>query len=157
MPLHPLIVHFPIALLIVGALIEFVNVFMKKDFLNKAGTMLIVIGVLSGIVTLLSGEGAEEFAFDHWGNGVHDTVELHSFLAYLSVILFGLVAAIKILWRHDFFNFKILKHSFFSKRLVTTLIVILCIFGVTSLAITGHLGGKIVYENQIISSESNQN
>ena len=157
MPLHPLLVHFPIALLIVGTLIEFVNVFMKKDFLNKAGTMLIVLGVLSGIVTLLSGEDAEEFAFEHWGRGVHDAVELHSLLAYVSVILFGLVAAIKILWKHDFFKFKFLKHSFFSNGLITTLIVILCIFGVTSLAITGHLGGEIVYENQTISSENNQN
>lgn len=66
MPLHPLLVHFPIALLVVGGIIEIVNSVVKKDTLNKMGTFIIVVGVLSGFVALLTGDGAEKFAFQNW-------------------------------------------------------------------------------------------
>ena len=67
MPLHPLVVHFPIALLLVATVIEIVNLFLKKDYLSKTGTVLFVLGVISGFVTLATGDGAEEFAYDNWG------------------------------------------------------------------------------------------
>ena len=66
MPLHPLIVHFPIALLLVATVVEIVNLFLKKEYLSKTGTVLVVVGVLSGLVTILTGDPAEEFAYDKW-------------------------------------------------------------------------------------------
>lgn len=140
MPLHPLLVHFPIALLIVGAVVEIVNVFIKKEIINKIGTTMLVLGFLSG-------EGAEKFAFTNWGNMIHDQVELHSFFADLSMIMFGVLAAIKLLFKHPLFKFNFLKKPIFKSSLITILIVILSISGTASMVITGHLGGKIVYEH----------
>ncbi|QFF97758.1 hypothetical protein PB01_02430 [Psychrobacillus glaciei] len=154
MPLHPLIVHFPIALLVLGGIIEIVNVFLKSDFWNKVGTVLIIIGVITGVFSLLTGDGAESFAFEHWGRSVHDTVELHSLLANISVIIFGLLAVIKVLFKHPDYRFRIFKNIAIRKGLITTLIVILSIAGITTLATTGHLGGKIVYENQTITTNN---
>ncbi|WP_042349906.1 DUF2231 domain-containing protein [Bacillus massiliigorillae] len=153
MPLHPLLVHFPIALLIIGAVVEIVNVFLKKETLNKMGTTLIVIGFISGIATVLSGDGAEEFAFSNWGRILHDQVELHSFFADLSMIIFGVLTAIKLLFKHTFFKFEFLKKPIFKSGLITILIIILSISGTALMAITGHLGGKIVYEHQVSTNQ----
>lgn len=144
MPLHPLVVHFPIALLLAATVIEIVNLFLKKDYLSKSGTLLVVVGVLSGLVTLLTGDPAEEFAFDNWGKGIHDTVELHSLLANISVILFAIVAAVKLFGK----RFKL------NKNLITALVIIFSVAGSTTLAITGHLGGKIVYQHEQMTSQS---
>ncbi|MGE7920061.1 DUF2231 domain-containing protein [Viridibacillus sp. NPDC093762] len=147
MPLHPLIVHFPIALLVFGAVIEIVNVFFKKETLNKFGTLLITFGVISGIFALLSGEGAEEFAFQNWGRGFHDQVELHAFFANISIILFGILAIVKIMFKYSLLSWN---GSQINKGLISIVIVFLSISGIVSLAITGDLGGKIVYENDNI-------
>lgn len=144
MPLHPLVVHFPIALLLTATVIEIVNLFLKKESVSRMGTVLVVVGVLSGVVTLLTGDPAEEFAFDSWGKGIHGTVELHSLLANISVILFGIVAVIKLFGK----RFKL------NKNLITTLVIVLSIAGTTTLAITGHLGGKIVYQHDQLTSNS---
>ncbi|MFE6167788.1 DUF2231 domain-containing protein [Viridibacillus arvi] len=150
MPLHPLIVHFPIALLVFGAVIEILNVFFKKETLNKFGTLLITFGVISGIFALLSGEGAEEFAFQNWGRGLHDQVELHSLFANISIILFGILAIVKIVFKHSALSWKGSGVKLINKGLISIVIVILSISGIASLAITGDLGGKIVYENDNI-------
>lgn len=143
MPLHPLVVHFPIALLLLATVIEIVNLFLKKDYVSKMGTILVVFGVLSGIVTLLTGDPAEEFAFESWGKGIHDTVELHSFLAGTSVTLFGIVAVVKLFGKRIKLN----------QTLIAALVIIFSLAGSTTLAITGHLGGKIVYQHDQLTSQ----
>ncbi|MGE7835158.1 DUF2231 domain-containing protein [Viridibacillus arvi] len=150
MPLHPLIVHFPIALLIFGAVIEIVNVVFKKETLNQFGTLLITFGVISGIFALLSGEGAEEFAFQNWGQGLHDQVDLHSFFANISIILFGILAIIKLLFKHSILSWNGSGYKQINKGFISTVIVFLSISGIVSLAVTGDLGGKLVYENDNI-------
>ena len=46
MPLHPLLVHFPIAILLTAAVVEIVNLFLKKENVSRMGTVLVVVGVL---------------------------------------------------------------------------------------------------------------
>jgi uncharacterized membrane protein len=51
-----MLVHFPIALVIVGFLVDLVSLFFKKEnCLSKTGFYLLVIGTLAAIVTWLSG------------------------------------------------------------------------------------------------------
>ncbi len=145
MPLHPSIVHFPIALLVLGAVVEIINLAMKKDTLNKIGTFLLVIGVLSGFAVLASGDGAERFAYNNLGRGVHNQIETHSFFASISMILFSVLAVIKLVFKHSLIKWR---PKFLKSGLISALIVLLSIAGIASLATTGHLGGKIVYENQ---------
>ncbi|AGK52290.1 DUF2231 domain-containing protein [Bacillus sp. 1NLA3E] len=144
MPLHPLVVHFPIALLLTATLIEIVNLFLKKESVSRMGTVLVFVGVLLGFVSLATGDPAEAFAFKNWGRGIHDTVELHSFLAGTSVTLFAIVAVIKLFGKRLKFN----------KNLIIALVIVFSITGSTTLAITGHLGGKIVYQHEQLTSKS---
>ncbi|MFJ8262507.1 DUF2231 domain-containing protein [Rummeliibacillus sp. NPDC094406] len=157
MPLHPLIVHFPIAILILGAVIEIVNVFTKKETLNRFGTLLIIIGVLSGFVALATGDGAEHFAYQNWGRGLHDQIELHSLLADVSMFTFGALAIVKILFRHSIFKWNVLQSKALKGGFATVLIILLSIAGTVSLAVTGHLGGKIVYGNHSTTSVTDSN
>ena len=53
--LHPMIVHFPIALLIVGFLADAVGLIFKKDFFTKAGFYLLILGTLGVVAAYLSG------------------------------------------------------------------------------------------------------
>ena len=158
MPLHPLIVHFPIALLILGAVIEIVNVVMKKESLNKFGTLLIILGVISGFVTLATGDGAEHFAENKWGgDSVEGKVGPHETFADISMFIFSALAIIKILFRHNIFKWNVLQSKALRGGVATVLIVLLSIAGAASIAVTGHLGGKIVYENNSNTSVTDSN
>lgn len=54
--IHPMLVHFPIALTAVGFLFEFLYLFFKNEvWLIKAGYWLLLLGTLSALVTWLSG------------------------------------------------------------------------------------------------------
>ena len=147
MPLHPLVVHFPIALLILAGVIEIVNVFAKKELLNKFGTLLLVLGVISGFVTLATGDGAEHFAESKWGDAVESQIEPHENFADISMIIYSVLTVIKILFRHNIFKFSFLQSKALRGGIMSVLIVLLSLGGIASLAVTGHLGGKIVYEN----------
>ncbi|RPJ95873.1 hypothetical protein CW357_08330 [Rummeliibacillus sp. TYF005] len=147
MPLHPLVVHFPIALLILAGVIEIVNVFMKKELLNKFGTLLLILGLISGFVALATEDGAEHFAESKWGDAVKSQIEPHENFADISMIIFSVLTVIKILFRHNIFKFSFLQSKVLRGGITSVLIVLLSLGGIAALAVTGHLGGKIVYEN----------
>jgi len=147
MPLHPLIVHFPIALLVTATVIEIVNLFLKKDYLGKTTTILFVVGVVTGIASYMSGDPAEEFAEQKWGEVIESTVELHETMALVSLIIFGIIAAIKLFGK----KLKLNAH------LIVALAVLLGIAGSSTLAYTGHLGGKMVYESEQLSNTNSNN
>jgi uncharacterized membrane protein len=55
--LHPMIVHFPIALIYVGFLAEVVSLFFKSEkCLSKTGFYLLILGALSAFVAWSSGQ-----------------------------------------------------------------------------------------------------
>jgi uncharacterized membrane protein len=55
--IHPMIVHFPIALIIVGFLAEVVSLFFKSEkCLSKTGFYLMILGTLAAIVAWSTGQ-----------------------------------------------------------------------------------------------------
>lgn len=156
LPLHPIVVHFPIALLILGAVIEIINVFAKKDVLSKFGTMLIVIGVLTGFVAYSTGEAQEEVAEQTFGEGIESIIETHSLFAAISIAIFIGIALIKIIFYY--LKKKKGEPAKTTQGIVSVLILVLSIAGIISLAYTGHNGGKIVYgDNNTIINNDNTN
>lgn len=54
--LHPMLVHFPIALVVFGFIAEIAALYFKKEVcLSKAGFFLLIFGTLSAIVAWLTG------------------------------------------------------------------------------------------------------
>ena len=138
MPLHPLIVHFPIALLIVGTIVE-IFALKYKEKLSVTGTILLTVGLITGIVSYLTGDSAEHFAEMHFGE-VEGLIHQHEEMAELSLIAFGIATVLK--WITMF------TPKF--KKALLALVIVFSIGGSIALGITGHLGGKIVYENDHI-------
>ena len=83
--LHPMIVHFPIALLIIGFLFDLTGAIFNKVFFSKAGFYLLILGTLGVIAAFISGNIA--------GDGVSEVgtlkqaLENHEDAAQLSLWL----------------------------------------------------------------------
>jgi len=55
--LHPLIVHFPVALIIVGFVVEVISLFYKNEkCLSKTGFYLMILGTLAAIAAWSTGQ-----------------------------------------------------------------------------------------------------
>ena len=59
---HPLIAHFPIALLLVGVACDAIGIAMRRAFFLNTGYLLFSLGALSAIPVALTGEQAGELA-----------------------------------------------------------------------------------------------
>ena len=133
--LHPMIVHFPIALLIVGFLAEVVGLVLKKEFFTKAAFYLLILGTLGVVAAFISGDIA--------GDGVSETgqlknaLETHEHAAQLTLWLMigAAVVRIALVWLKKFD--RALKHAAF----------VLFLVGVLSVARTGYYGGELVYKH----------
>ncbi len=92
--LHPLLVHFPIALVMVGFLAEAVSLFYKKEAcLSKTGFYLLVIGTLAAIVTWLAG-----FIFTSDMSGAAGQIrETHEIFASFTVGLLLITSLLRII------------------------------------------------------------
>ena len=140
--LHPLFVHFPIALLFIYSIIKILPMqrFLPRVAWKDVERILLVIGVLSAFIALSTGETAE-----HLVRPDHKLVETHSTFATISTWLY---AALLIGEIASFLATKINNPIIvFLKKLLTNewLSKIIAILALASIAITGLLGGKMVY------------
>lgn len=140
MPLHPLIVHFPIALLLVGTLFEILSLKYRNQ-LNVSATILLVLGFISGVISYLTGDSGERFAEMHFGN-IESMVHKHEDIARNALLIFGLAVGLKIITHFT------LRYQ----NIIYIAVIVSAIIGSLLLAYTGHLGGQIVYENAKILS-----
>jgi len=133
--LHPMIVHFPIALLIVGFLSELVGLILKKEFFTTAAFYLLILGTLGVVAAYITGNLA--------GDGISETgqletaLETHEHAAQLTLWLMVGAAAVRIalVW------FKKFDGAF---KYVAFLLFLV---GVLSVARTGFYGGELVYKH----------
>lgn len=153
MNIHPLFVHFPIALLAVYAVLELIRIKKIKDFTAwiyiKASFLF--VGVAGALASLETGESAAEFHRDQ-----SELVRMHETFSQLTTAIF-LILGIRYFFVvvDKLFGEKIRSskyQKFWSNSLIFVtkifsgwLLVALALVGVTGLVITGALGGTIVY------------
>lgn len=131
---HPMAVHFPIALLIVSVFLDFLRVAAKKEIFEKSGFHLLVLGVVSAAIAVIFGLLAEDAAPKI--SVVHDIIETHEILAFVTT---GIFAALLII-RYIFIR----KNNFDKIRIVY---LIVSVVGIGILLTTAFLGGELVYEH----------
>jgi len=152
MNIHPLFVHFPIALLSIYGFFEVIRIkaWQNTTWIRPLKTVLIVVGVTFAYISLSTGEVAEHALKDR---SLRDLVEKHSFFADVTTYLF-LFPAISYLFEGilttSFANkipevIKKIMIWYNIKIMATPLKIILAILGVIAVFITGALGGAIVY------------
>ncbi|MCJ1655220.1 hypothetical protein MT340_000280 [Staphylococcus sp. NRL 16/872] len=136
MPLHPLFVHFPIALLSLATIIAIVNLFFKKFQLARTLTVLLITGMIFGVVSYMLGDSGEFYAMQHYGvDHVRKLVHLHEKFALFALMSYGLATITQLI------------ETWFTKYRKASSIatVILTIIGFILLIIAGHLGASITY------------
>ena len=155
--LHPALVHFPIALLTMYALIEVArfNRLQNHPHTFSLKAFLCVVGTLSLTATYFTGEAIKE-AF-----AVGDLallVERHATFALASHVIFIILAmgylgevAFRSLSEKSFWNTFIGGSIHRFTKTITSKYVAPCfaLFGLTTLTITGALGGAIVHGPEI--------
>ena len=130
-PLHPIFTHFPIALLSFGAIFFVIDLFAKKDHLMIIGIFCLIGGLAGAALALVTGNiEHDNLLMTH---EIHEKVENHELLAYITSWAFGILL-IWILVRRK----KILKVE-------KILFNVLYILGLGALMITAHIGGELVY------------
>ncbi|QGQ93869.1 hypothetical protein EHS13_02580 [Paenibacillus psychroresistens] len=132
-PLHAAIVHFPVALLTMGVIAQFLSLW--KNIFNTIAIFMLSIGFITGIAAYLTGDGAEDFAEHVQGKDINMLLERHEFFAVATLIIFAAVLAL---------------HLIFLRRrpaIVTLLLLLLCAGGGFTITMTGHYGGEMVYHS----------
>jgi uncharacterized membrane protein len=132
--LHAIVIHFPIALLIVGFLTELVSLFLMKPFFKQMAFYLLLLGTFGTIVSYLSGDAAGE---GMEGGSLGRAIELHEEAATIALWLTITTAVLYLL----VFIFK------YNRKWVRVVSVLLFACVVGAIARTGYLGGQLVYKH----------
>ena len=132
--LHAMVVHFPIALLIVGFFSELAAFFFKRIFFRQAAFYLLLLGTIGTIASYLAGNAA--------GNGMEEgpmqkAMELHEQAATIALWITSFTAVV-------YLGIAFFKYQKWWIRMVS-IILFACVIG--SIARTGYLGGHLVYKH----------
>jgi uncharacterized membrane protein len=134
---HPMVVHFPIALLITGFVFDVVGVFFRKEkCLSRTGLYLMIIGTLGAVAGYLTGE-----YYTREMTGIAGEIkEEHEFYSKITMYTMIVASTLRI-W-----VIALKKSESFWKW-----IVLLTYFvGTVAVGYTGFLGGKLVYNILIV-------
>ncbi len=127
---HPLLVHFPIALLMTALLFD--GLALKRPQLHRVALWNLSLGTLGAGAAVWSGYQAADIAKHSFE--IHQVMELHRKLGIATLVLGSLVVIWR-LWKRDQLSPRF--------RLLTWLIM-LAMTG--TLGYGAHLGGRLVYE-----------
>jgi uncharacterized membrane protein len=133
--LHPMIVHFPIALLIVGFLFDIGGMFIKHESFTSTGFYLLILGSAGVIAAFLSGNMAGGSIAEEGMLG--KALEKHEEAAELTIWLVSTTAVLRISL------LLIKRYSGYLKAGV----LVLYFISIFAIGRTGYYGGKLVYEN----------
>jgi len=129
---HPMLVHFPIALIALGFVAELASLFIKKEVcLYKIGFYLLIAGTLSAVISGLSGL---LFTGDMSGSA-GEIKETHELFAWITVGLLVVTSIMKIILQIQKSTNPGLKWVSF----------VLYAMAAVSVSITGFFGGTLVY------------
>ncbi len=157
MNIHPIFVHFPIALLTLYAIFEIIqNSKLREQFyFFYVKAVLVITGTISSFLALQTGELAEELR----DRSFQDLIELHSTFANISVWIFSILGIIYlILWveksgiLNNLFSRQINLQKIWNIIIMyamkindSLLMKLIALIGLMAITITGGLGGVIVY------------
>jgi uncharacterized membrane protein len=163
MNLHPIFVHFPVALLTIYALMELVRFkkVMTQPYWFYLKAVFLMLGGLGALAALYTGGMARSAVrqgdFVVAVSNFRQVLAMHENFAHLSVAVFGILAASYLfLWlqRENFSVFaEKIKLGGLWKLLVkfahffveTRLVIFMALAGLICITITGGLGGVMVY------------
>ncbi len=131
--LHPMVVHFPIALFTIFFLTDLFGSLLKNKLWRQCATGLLYAGTLSAILTVILGFQAAH-SIEH-NDAVHQIMLRHQILG-ISVTILAIILSI----RRFFANENFLNTATYGHFSLSAILMILLIFG-------ADLGALMVYEH----------
>jgi uncharacterized membrane protein len=132
--LHAMVIHFPIALLMIGFLTELISVFSKNQFFKNASFYLLILGTVGAIIAFISGNYA--------GDGMTDGLFQEPLGMHEEAALVTLLLAIATLLFRSIFYF-----ANYHKPWIKWTNLILFALLIVSVARTAYLGGELVFKH----------
>lgn len=134
-PLHPVIVHTPIAMIVIALLFELIGRLTDLDWWRKAAFAMLIIGVIGAGAAVLSGNAVEEAA-EHQGVPER-ALEAHQ-EAGLMTLWLGLAA--------------VLARALAARKgpargAMSALALLLLALTVGAVSVAGYRGGSLVYDH----------
>ena len=154
--LHPLVVHFPVALLLIAPLFVIVGGLLApakgRAFLNSA-LILMAIGTVALFVAVESGESASEAIAET--AAVRDVLSQHEKFAEMTCLIFSILTVVFV---HLLLLPKLLKRELSRSLNASLLAAFLILYGTGALFLvnTAHQGGLLVHEFGVLSGSQNQ-
>jgi uncharacterized membrane protein len=167
--LHPIVVHFPIALLIVSVVLDFGGIVLRRAGLTTAATWCLVLGVPGAFAALFSGWLSErDINLALAGSLLH----IHKVFAVVTSLSFSLLLLVRLLWllpgilqwtRCSFVRSEAVLGRLDTRlqewvpalylkplpRVVVALYMLASVVSVALLGLTGYLGGALVYDHGV--------
>jgi len=146
--LHAALNDLPSALLLVAVVFELLALATRRDSLRQASFWTLMVGALGGVAAVLSGLQAEE-KIAH-GDAVHRVMETHELLAFVTLGVFGVLAAWR-LWRE--------RRMGTAERAVA---LAFSLAGTGVLIATANYGGRLVFDHaagiptEVLTSEQRE-
>lgn len=142
--LHPLIVHFPVALLLIAPLLVVLSIVLKKQRIGLAvsALVLMVLGTVAAFVAVSTGDLAGELA--ERTPQISATLERHESLAETTRTVFALLTVMFLVM----VGAPLVRRREWSNGLYVALSTVFLVFyaaGIVTLVNTAHLGGQLVH------------
>ena len=136
-PLHPAVIHFPIALTMVALLLDLVSRHRRASPLEAGGALLMALAALGGIVATLTGQAAEEEAVVP--RAAKALLERHEELGELAMWVLVVVAVVRLAlaWRGAF------------RGVLAWLYLALALAAAAVVGYQGYLGGELVFRHGV--------
>lgn len=133
-PLHPMLVHFPIALFLSSVLFDMVGWWFQKETFREGGLWLLIIGLLGGVTASIAGSMAEEAA--EKAGILESLIETHELLAFVTLGIFTVLLLGRLF---------VFRNRFTPKTFAAYLVI--AWIGIGTLSATSHFGGDLVYNH----------
>lgn len=138
--IHPLIVHFPIALLLIGSAFRLLHFFLRKNQFEKVSLwiswILLFLGVCSAWLAIIAGEIAGDIVSHSLCKP--DILEHHQDFAYTTAILYS--SALLVDWGKHW-----IKNPSFRIFIILVVSLTYCISAIF-LILTGGFGADLVFK-----------
>ena len=155
MNIHPILVHFPIALLSLYSILEILQlpIITRQSYYFFVKATLVIVGALATIPTLIAGDMAKEA---YKGSMPQNVIEIHATFAIIATIYFLIIALFYFVgWlrRTGFSKFTNLGTSGFwydivwLEKTITEGVfgIIVGLIGIALISTVGALGGLVAY------------
>ena len=127
--LHPMLVHFPIALFTSALILELMSRLLNKELFHQAAVTVYVLAVCLTPLAVLTGLRQEDEL-----HLKHPILEIHERFALIT--LWGSLASLPAFWFIHKCSTKVFKNIF----LAVLFVVVVCV------SVTAYNGGRMVYE-----------